>query len=167
MNNEEKEGFAYIERRAPFWIYNIDWDNPDQESISKLRNAVAGNEQYVSSNCDISEEELVEFSEKGIFEEGSLEQIAQGVLDTAFEEPLDIERKHVVNVVLSVGGPHCQISFTLDKEGELEGAEAQYQWGTSKVTRDLVSDEAERLWEKFSYIGEEIREEQSNRGPGY
>lgn len=168
MNEQEKEGMRYIDSAAPFWICGHDWNNdPSPELISKLRDAVKGEEENLIEHCDLSKKELEEFSVNGTYKEGNLYQIAQAVLNSAFSDPLDLEHKHVINVVLTTGGPHCQVSFTLDQNGELESAEAQYQWGETKVTKALFSEEAEQLWEKFSYISEQIKEEQEGRTPGY
>lgn len=173
VNDEEfeAEGLRRLKNQLGLWTKDVDWSDPTPEDVKNLREELECRD-IDSFSFNSSENEVREFLESDDLSKEYIEDHAdliEDIGDTLADSPmegkdvLDIAHQHVFRVVLSAGGPGSGIEFTVDKDGQLEGAEAWYAWGWKDCRMEIDYDIAEKLWQPFSYLSEDIEAQARQR----
>lgn len=180
VNDDEfrVEADRILKDQMNLWVMNVDWEDPDPGDVERLR-ALLGSKSLdeVADRCSGGDWEgfrasLEEFADSDdlspeyLEENGALiAKIGEFLADDPFcgDDFVSIERRHTISAVMSFGGPGSSVDFTLDSDGELLGATASYSWGFKSHKIELDYETAEKLWNNFSHISDEIGMSESAR----
>lgn len=170
-----REARNILKDQLNLWVIDADFDDPDADLVERLRGHLQGID-IDELGADVDTDDINAFMDSddvspGYIEENAdlIREIGRVLQESPLQgtDPLAVDIRHSVTVTLSFGGPTSNVTFTLDDDGDLIGAKASYAWGQS-ATLELSSDQAERLFQPFSYVAENIRSRSSDHhGPGY
>lgn len=167
-----------LEYALGIWLTKVDWSKPTIEEVEQLRDECQGKMlDYISDQMENPnrDDELEAFtnSEDKITQEyvdaniDLIRDIGRTLANSPLlgDDFLAVDKGYTVTATMAFGGPYSSVTFHLDKDGELQRAQAHYGWGFKSAKLDIPSDIAEKLWNNFSYMSEEIAC-QSNQGFG-
>lgn len=170
-----REARNILKDQLNLWVIDADFDDPDADLVQRLREHL----QCIDIDelgADADTDDINAFMDSddvspGYIEENAdlIREIGRVLQESPLQgtDPLAVDVRHSVTVTLSFGGPTSDVTFTLDDDGDLVGAEATYAWGQS-AKLELSHGQAERLFQPFSYIAESIRSKSGDfHGPGY